>query len=676
MLPLCLVTGFLGTGKTSLLKHIVSGRPGAKLVYLVNEFSPEDVDGAVLLDTQYPDVVRLPGGSIFCKCLVTQFISHLNAIPQRFPEAEGVIIEASGMANPKVIESMLEETGLDKGYSLDGIITVVERRSFTALRHTLPNILAQIDTADVIVVNKTDLSTPEQVAVLESELRALNPRAEIRRAVHGRVDLDLFGHTGRRGLHGVMDMCRDPHYSSDFIPIPGDADLAELRAGVLGHANAILRAKGFLRSAGKTWYLDYSTTGISLTESPLPTTATPGLAVVLRGDASAHARAWVGALKRGDAAAHKPVSTAATSARVAFIGGFLGAGKTTAIRALAALARTRGLRPGAITNDQAAELVDTDVLRRAGLPVREVAGACFCCNFHGFAEAVRGLIRDDGVNLVLAEPVGSCTDLIATVLRPMGTELGLPVEVAPVSVLLDPARLDDVRNAAAGPASWAMRFLLEHQLREADLAVLSKNDLHSGQVQQAAADELRDRAPQAAILSVSARTGAGMESWFDFLLSGRPMATPLLELDYDQYAQAEAEMGWLNARAVVRVATPQPGAALAVALAKALQAELARQGAVIGNLKLELIAADGTVRAGATSTTAEPDVEGQVAAAGRFELVLNLRATAGPEALSQTVAAALDQRLRTGGDTAVLTFLKTFRPAPPKPTFRSREAKP
>ncbi|NLF18431.1 MAG: GTP-binding protein, partial [Lentisphaerae bacterium] len=144
MLPLCLVTGFLGTGKTSLLKHIVSGRPGAKLVYLVNEFSPEDVDGAVLLDTQYPDVVRLPGGSIFCKCLVTQFISHLNAIPQRFPEAEGVIIEASGMANPKVIESMLEETGLDKGYSLDGIITVVERRSFTALRHTLPNILAQI----------------------------------------------------------------------------------------------------------------------------------------------------------------------------------------------------------------------------------------------------------------------------------------------------------------------------------------------------------------------------------------------------------------------------------------------------------------------------------------------------------------------------------------------------
>ncbi len=670
MIPLCLVTGFLGTGKTSLLKHVVESRRAEKLVYLVNEFSAEDVDGAVLLATENPDVVRLPGGSIFCKCLVSQFVSQLNAIPQRFPEAEGVVIEASGMANPKVIETMLAETRLDERFSLSGIITVVDRRSFTALRHTLPNILAQVESADVIVVNKTDLAAPDQLENLENELRHLNSRASIIRAVHGRVDLDLFGHAGRRGLRGELSPCRDPLYASDFVSIPGDLDIAELREGIQGHASEILRAKGFVRSGGKTWYVDYSTAGMSLTESPLPPIATTGIAVILRGDASAHTQAWLETLRQAGAAPARAAPRAGMTPRVVFVGGFLGAGKTSAIRAVARLAAARGRVPGAITNDQAAELVDTSVLRRAGIPVREVAGSCFCCNFHGFAAAVKALIAEEGVDLIFAEPVGSCTDLIATVLHPIAAQLGAPVEVAPVSVLVDPARLGELRAAPPGPARWSMAFLLDNQLREADLAVLSKNDLHDDDARQRAAEDLRIRAPQAAIVSVSSRTGAGLDMWLDFMLSGKPMIAALRGLDYAEYARAEAEMGWLNARAATRLPVPRDAEPLARSLVTALQKGLERANAILGNLKLELATPRGTVKAGASTTAAEPDVEGDSFSADRWELVVNLRAAVDPETLSALLDTALDQTLRADGGSAVLLYLNTFRPSPPKPTFR------
>jgi hypothetical protein len=159
--------------------------------------------------------------------------------------------------------------------------------------------------------------------------------------------------------------------------------------------------------------------------------------------------------------------------------------------------------------------------------------------------------------------------------------------------------------------------------------------------------------------------------WLDFLLSGRPMAAPLKQLNYADYAQAEAAMGWLNARGVVRLPAPQAAAELARPLIKALQAELARQNAAIGNLKLELIADDGAVRSGVTNVTAEPDLAGPTVVADRFDLVLNVRATVGPEALAQAVNQALDQTLRhPSGTTAVLTYLNAFSPAPPRPTFR------
>src|ERR1051326_3050059 len=103
--------------------------------------------------------------------------------------------------------------------------------------------------------------------------------------------------------------------------------------------------------------------------------------------------------------------------RFIMVGGFLGAGKTTTLARLARFYMQSGQKVGLITNDQAQDLVDTHSLREQGFPVEEVAGACFCCKFNDLLGKVGALETAQRPDVILAEPVGSCTDLVATVVQ-------------------------------------------------------------------------------------------------------------------------------------------------------------------------------------------------------------------------------------------------------------------
>src|SRR4051812_22665242 len=105
--------------------------------------------------------------------------------------------------------------------------------------------------------------------------------------------------------------------------------------------------------------------------------------------------------------------------RLILVGGFLGAGKTTLLAQAASKLAAQGKRVGLITNDQAADLVDTEMLRRKGFNVGEVAGGCFCCRFEDLVNASDTLIASQKPDVLIGEPVGSCTDLAATVVQPI-----------------------------------------------------------------------------------------------------------------------------------------------------------------------------------------------------------------------------------------------------------------
>jgi G3E family GTPase len=254
-IPICLVTGFLGTGKTTFLRNIVARNGDRKIVYLVNEFSVHDVDGACI-SSENSFVVSIPGGSIFCKCLVTEFIGQLKKIAKRWPDAQGMVIEASGMANPGVMEQMLTETALDRLYRLATVISVIDPDSFLKLHKTLPNIIAQIEAADVVLINKTDCNGPEKIEKTDALVREINPGAKRMKTVRCEAAIDLFAEHTPRGLQGEYARCSDPNYAV-FVteqPFKGDA----LEEFILQHAEDIYRIKGTLKDE----FFDYSTAGI------------------------------------------------------------------------------------------------------------------------------------------------------------------------------------------------------------------------------------------------------------------------------------------------------------------------------------------------------------------------------------------------------------------------------
>src|SRR5213595_3012944 len=165
------------------------------------------------------------------------------------------------------------------------------------------------------------------------------------------------------------------------------------------------------------------------------------------------------------------------SVRFVMVGGFLGAGKTTALGRLARLYQARGQRVGVVTNDQAHDLVDTNTFRAQGLATEEVPGACFCCRFDDLIGKVGALSAGERPDVILAEPVGSCTDLVATVVQPLKDLYGDRFEVGPYPVLFKPSHgLKILRGDAGSGFSPKAAYIFLKQLEEADAVVVNRLD--------------------------------------------------------------------------------------------------------------------------------------------------------------------------------------------------------
>lgn len=370
------------------------------------------------------------------------------------------------------------------------------------------------------------------------------------------------------------------------------------------------------------------------------------------------------------------MDTGTAPARYIMIGGFLGAGKTTAVCRLAKHLTEQGLKVGLITNDQGSQLVDTAMLASNGFPVEEISGGCFCCRFNSLVDAAKRLTDTTRPDVFIAEPVGSCTDLVATVSYPLRRIYGDSFAIAPLSVLVDPIRAQRVLGLTdGGRFSEKVTYIYRKQLEEADIIVINKSDLLADDQQLRLRAALTEAFPGKTILEASARSGAGTEEWFAALANSVQTGGAAMEVDYEVYAEGEALLGWLNATVDLRAGAPFDGNAVLRSFAGALQERLRTAGAEIAHLKMTLdpeggigdLAVINLVRndyvAELSQELQDPLDAGQ--------LIVNLRAEAPAEQLKRAVDEALAATFIGGGSvSATLDHIEFFQPGKPQPTHR------
>lgn len=174
-----LITGFLGSGKTTFLANVIRYYNGKKKIGIVqNEFAPANLDGKELkhiVNEQF-DLLEINNGSVFCLCLLADFVNSLEQFITQY-QPDVLFIEASGLADPIAIAEILTSEKLRDKLLFSGSVCIVDALNFEKINKTLKRVEHQIIIADKIIVNKTDLVNDSEE--LSQTIKDLNPYAEI-----------------------------------------------------------------------------------------------------------------------------------------------------------------------------------------------------------------------------------------------------------------------------------------------------------------------------------------------------------------------------------------------------------------------------------------------------------------------------------------------------------------
>jgi Ni2+-binding GTPase involved in maturation of urease and hydrogenase len=362
--------------------------------------------------------------------------------------------------------------------------------------------------------------------------------------------------------------------------------------------------------------------------------------------------------------------------RFVMVGGFLGAGKTTTLARLARHYTSQGLTVGIVTNDQAADLVDTMSLRSQGFDVGEVAGACFCCRFDDLISTIDKLGLEKAPDIILAEPVGSCTDLVATVIQPLKQLYQAKFQIAPYGVILKPSQGRKIlKNEAGTGFSPKAAYILQKQLEEADLILINRID----ELTPAQLTELHtlldEQYPNTPRMAVSAKNGQGFEAYFEFLGQDGDFGRRVLDIDYDVYAEGEAELGWLNSS--VQISAPQDFTLdrLLLDVVEGLKQRLVQDGLEVAHLKVIGLspAAFGVANLVSRDLASELSLPSH-AQTRDVDLVVNARVACDPDLLGQHVEQTVREVCAAHGATPRFGNTQMFRPGRPQPTHRMSAA--
>jgi len=270
--PVWLVAGFLGSGKTTVLRRLAAG--GRRLIFVVNEFASVDVDaGRIAHDGGFS--VGISGGSLFCRCLVTRFYSVLSELHARFWQSptpadgagryEGIVVECSGLADPRAAVQLLRETKLDGLYRIAGVTTVVDPGTAAKLFSVLPVFRWQIECSDLVLVNKTDLFRNEQVEAAVSIVRSIRAGLKVICCSQGQVASETLLDLREKNVEpmptpvAALATCRDSRLADGAHHFQTTVRHENLCAALsaFDEIEGLQRVKGTVNTTEGAWEVDW-----------------------------------------------------------------------------------------------------------------------------------------------------------------------------------------------------------------------------------------------------------------------------------------------------------------------------------------------------------------------------------------------------------------------------------
>ncbi|HJT78228.1 MAG TPA: cobalamin biosynthesis protein P47K, partial [Gemmataceae bacterium] len=279
-------------------------------------------------------------------------------------------------------------------------------------------------------------------------------------------------------------------------------------------------------------------------------------------------------------------------------------------------------------------------------------------------------------DVILAEPVGSCTDLVATVVQPLRDLYGARFDVAPYPVLFKPSHGLRILRHEPGGFSPKAEYIFRKQLEEADAIVINRIDEITATEQAELAALVGREYPGVPVLPMSAKTGQGFEALVELLEQQGHFGRKILDIDYDTYAEGEAELGWLNAAVRVRAEQPFDLDALLLRIVSRLREAFAGGGAEVAHLKAVGLRDVSFGVANLVSSGTAPELS--LPSRGRVpeaEVIVNARVAADPAELERLVRQEVGSACRDLGARGEFLSVQSFRPGRPQPTHRYATAK-
>lgn len=354
------------------------------------------------------------------------------------------------------------------------------------------------------------------------------------------------------------------------------------------------------------------------------------------------------------------------------VGGFLGSGKTTAIIGAAKHLMAQGKRVGVVTNDQGRYLVDTAFFRSQAVPAVEVTGGCFCCNYGDLDAQLAQLERTSQPDMIFAESVGSCADIVATVVKPLlalhHVGSGGP---ASFTVFADARLLRRRLLEQPMPFSDDVVYVFDKQTEEAGLLVVNKVDLLPEDEVQMLRGLVGERFPEKRAHFQNSLLQEDVAEWLEVLASGEARApVEVLDIDYERYGAGEAALAWLDERLEFEV-TGGTGRDLLEHFFSRLLSSLRLEGLAIGHLKFLVQSGNVEVKVSFPTLVAEDWQASLPEPLGPgISLIVNARVEAPSSRLRELVAEAATVAAAEVRATVAVSDVAAFHPGFPSPTYR------